>query len=154
MAEVMASIGDTIHHDPSPSLRPSVRARHSSDARDLLSGVHVAPFHERTPIHTMPQDVILSPNQDVARRYGVWEGGPGHKRTLRAVLLADRAHIIAELALHFAPGIDISHVFAATASHAYAHPDLYEYVRLTPPALLVWLAQAFHLSQARPSPPL
>ena len=58
MAEVMASISDTMHHDP--SLRPSVRARHGSDARDLLSGVHVVPFHERTPIHTMPQDAMLS----------------------------------------------------------------------------------------------
>ena len=101
MAEVLASIGDTMHHDP--SLRPSVHACRSSDARDLLSGVHVTPFHERTPIHTMPQDAILSPNQDVARRYGVWDVGPGRKRTLRAVLLADRARIIAALALHFAP---------------------------------------------------
>ena len=153
MAEVMVSIGDAMHHDP--SLRPSVRARHSSDARDLLSGVHVAPFHERTPIQTMSQDVILSPNQDVARRYGVWEGGPGHnKRTLRAVLLADRAHIIAALALHFASDIDISHVFAATVSHAHAHPDIYEYVRLTPPALLVWLAQEFHLAGEAFSSPM
>ena len=89
---------------------------------------------------------MLSPDQDVARRFGVWECCPGHKRTLRAVQLADRARIITELALHFAPGIDISHVCAATASHAHAHPDLYEYVRLTPPALLVWLAREFHLA--------
>ena len=60
-------------------------------ARDLLSGVHVVPFHERTSVHTMPQEVVLSPNQDVARRFGVWECGPGRTRTLRAVLLSDRA---------------------------------------------------------------
>ena len=133
-----------MHHDP--ILQPSVRARHGSDARDLLSGVQVAPFHERTPIHTIPQDAVLPQYQDVARRFGfgVRECGPGHKRTLRAVLMADRAHIIAALALHLAPGIDISHVFAAAASHAHAHPDLYEYVRLTPPALLVWLAREEH----------
>ena len=80
------------------------------------------------------------------RRYGVWEDSPGRKRTLRAVLLADRAHIIASLALHFAPGVGISHVFATAMAHAHVHPDIYEYVRVTPPALLVWLAQEFHLA--------
>ena len=101
-----------------------MRARHGgSDARDLLSGVQVAPFHERTPIRTSPQDAVLP-------------------------------HIIAELALHFAPGIGISHVFAATASHAHAYPDLYEYVRLTPPALLVWLAREFHLAGEAFSSPM
>ena len=40
------------------------------------------------------------------------------------------AHIIADLALEFAPGIDISHVFAATVPHVHAHPGLYEYIRL------------------------
>ena len=114
MAEVLASLGDTMHHDP--SLRPSVRARHCSEVRDLLSGIHVTPFHERTPIRTMSQDAILLPSQDIARRYGVWEDAPGRKRTLRAVLLADRAHIVASLALHFALDIDVSHVFATTVS--------------------------------------
>ena len=52
MAEVMASIGGTMHHDP--SLRPSVRARHDTNTRDLLSNMQVPPFHERTPIHTLP----------------------------------------------------------------------------------------------------
>ena len=105
----------------------------------------MTPFHERTPIHTMSQDVILSPDPNVARRYGVWEDAPGRKRTLRAVLLADRAHIIASLALHFAPDIDVSHVFATTVAHVHAHPDIYAYVRITPPALLVWLTQEFQL---------
>ena len=50
----MASIGDTIHHDP--SLRPSVHARRDADTRDLLSDVLVAPFHEHTPIRTLPQE--------------------------------------------------------------------------------------------------
>ena len=52
MAEVMASIGGTMHHDP--SLWPPVRARHGTDARDLLSNIQVPPFHERTPIRTLP----------------------------------------------------------------------------------------------------
>ena len=65
----------------------------------------------------------------------MWKCGSGHKNTLRAALLADRAHVIADLALHFVPGIDISHVLAAAASHVHAHPGLYEYVRLTPPTL-------------------
>ena len=95
-------------------------------ARDLLSNMQVAPFHERMPIHTLPQDAVLSQSQDGARRFGVWKCGPGHKHTLRAVLLADRTHAIVDLALHFVPGIDISHVLAATASHVHAHPGLYE----------------------------
>ena len=108
--------------------------------------MQVAPFHGRTPIYTLPQGAVLSQSQDRTRRFGVWKCGPGHKRTLRAVLLADRAHVIADLALHFVPGIDISHVLPATASHVHAHPGLYEYVRFTPPALLVWLAREFDLA--------
>ena len=41
--------------------------------------------------------------QDTARRFGVWECGPGHQRTFRAIVLADRAHIVADLATQFAP---------------------------------------------------
>ena len=37
--EVMASIGVTMHHDP--SLRPSVCARHGTDTQDLLSNTQV-----------------------------------------------------------------------------------------------------------------
>ena len=50
--------------------------------------------------------------------------------------IADRARIIASLAaLHFAPDIDVSHVFAfaATMAHSHAHPDIYEYIRIAPP---------------------
>ena len=92
-----------------------MRTRHDTDTRDLLSNMQVAPFHERTPIRTLPQEAVLSRSQDGARRFGVWKCGPGHKHTLRAVLLADRVHAIADLALHFAPGIDISQVLAAAA---------------------------------------
>ena len=152
MAEVMASIGGTMHHDP--GLRPSVHARRDTDTRDLLSDVLVAPFHEHTPIHTLPQEPILSRSPDGARRFGVWKCSPGHKHTLRAVLLADRVHVIADLAWHFAPGVDISHVLAAAASHVHAHPGLYEYVRLTPPALLVWLAREFDLAGEAFSSPM
>jgi len=84
----------------------------------------------------------------------VWKCGPGHKHTLRAVLLADRAHVIADLALHFAPSIDISQVLAAAASHVHAHLDLYKYVRLTPPAFLVWLAREFDLAGEAFSSPM
>ena len=95
----------------------------------------MAPFHERTPIHTLPQEAALSRSQGEARRFGVWKCSPGHKRTLRAVLLAGRVHVIADLAWHFAPSVDISHVLAAAASHVHAHSGLYEYVRLTPPGV-------------------
>ena len=79
----------------------------------------------------------------------MWKCGPGHKHTLRAVLLADRAHVIADLALHFAPSIDISQVLAAAASHVHAHS-----VRLAPPALLVWLAREFDLAGEAFSSPM
>ena len=41
---------------------------------------------------------------------------------------------------------------ATTVEHVHAHPDIYEYVRVTPPALLVWLTQEFHVS-GKPFPP-
>ena len=69
MAEVMASIGDSLHHDP--SLRPSTRASRNMDAKRLLSGIHVAPFHEGTPIHALPQITIPPHDQDTARRFWV-----------------------------------------------------------------------------------
>ena len=68
--------------------------------------------------------------------------------------MAGRVHVIADLAWHFAPGVDISHVLAAAASHVHAHPGLYEYVRLTPPALLVWLAREFDLAGEAFSSPM
>ena len=81
-------------------------------------------------------------------------GSPGHKHTLRAVLLADRAHAIADLAWHFAPNVDISHVLVAAVSHVHAYSDLYEYVRITPPALLVWLVREFDLAGEAFSSPM
>ena len=81
-------------------------------------------------------------------------GTQAYPHTLRAVLLAGRAHVIADLAWHFAPGVDISHVLTATALHVHAHPGLYEYARLTPPALLVWLAREFDLAGGAFSSPM
>ena len=78
-------------------LRPSVRARHGTDTQDLLFNMQVAPFHERTPIHALQQGAVLSQSQDGARRFEVLKCGPGHKHTLRVVLLADRAHVISDL---------------------------------------------------------
>ena len=75
MAEVMASTGDSLHHDP--SLRPSTSAPRNVYIKHLLSGIQVAPFHERTPIHALPQNTIPPYGQDTARRFGVWVCGPG-----------------------------------------------------------------------------
>ena len=150
MAEVMASIGDTMHHDP--SLRPSIRALQDVDVKHLPSGIQVAPFHEQTPKHTFPQNIIPPHSQDTARRFGVWDCGPGHQRTLRAIVLAGRAHIIADLAVQFALQVDIAHVFTMTVSHVSTHPGLYEYVRITPPALQCgWFVNL--TSPTKPSPP-
>ena len=88
-----------MHHDP--SLRPLASASRNEEVKLLLSGIHVAPFHERTPIHVLPQTTIPPHGQHVARRFGVWECGPDDQRNLRAVVLADRAHILTDLAVQF-----------------------------------------------------
>ena len=53
----MASIGDTMHHhDPSP--RPSVRTRHGSDTRGLLSGIQVG----------LVKKIMVGNYQEIARK--------------------------------------------------------------------------------------
>ena len=143
MAEVIASTGDSLHHDP--SLRPSVSASRNEEIKLLLSDIHVAPLHERTPIHALPQTIIPPHGQDVARRFGVWDCGPGDQRVLRAVILADRAHILTDLAVQFAPQVNLAHVITSVVNHVIAYPDLYQYVRITPPALLLWLVREFDI---------
>ena len=153
MAEVMASIGDSLHHDQ--SLRPSASALlRNVDVKHLLSGIQVAPFHENTPIHALPQNTIPPYGQDTAMRFGVWDCGPGDHCTLRAIVLADRAHITTDLVIQFAPQVALAHVITMTVSHVVAHPDLYQYVRLTPPALLLWLAREFDLAGEAFSTPM
>ena len=92
---------------------------------------------ESTPIHALPQNTIPPYGQDTAMRFEVWDCGPGDHRTLRAIALADRARIITDLAIQLAPQVDLAHVITMTVSHVVAHPDLYQYVRLTPPAFTV-----------------
>ena len=70
--------------------------------------------------------------QDTARRFGVWDCGPGDQRTLHAIVLADRAHILTDLAMQFAPQVNLAHVITTIVHHAIAYPELYQYVRLTP----------------------
>ena len=152
MAEVIASTGDSLHHDP--SLRPSVSASRNEAVKLLLSDIHVAPFHERTPIHALPQTIIPPHGQDVARRFGVWDCGPGDQRVLRAVILADRAHILTDLAVQFAPQVNLAHVITSVVNHVIAHPDLYQYVRITPPALLLWLVREFDIKSEAFSTPM
>ena len=131
----MASIGDSLHHDP--SLRPSASASRNADVKRLLSGVHVAPFHEGTPVHALPQTIIPPHDQDTARRFGVWDCSPGDQRTLRAIVLADRAHVLTDLAMQLAPQVNLAHVITSIVNHVIAHPDLYQHVRLTPPCFAV-----------------
>ena len=76
----------------------------------------------------------------------MWGCGPGDQRILRAIVLADRAHILTDLAIQLAPQIILAHVITSTVNHAIAHPDLYQHARLTPPALLLWLAREFDLT--------
>jgi hypothetical protein len=42
-------------------------------------------------MHTLPQSIIPPHGQDTTTRFGVWGCGPGHQRTLRAVVLTSRA---------------------------------------------------------------
>ena len=72
-------------------------------------------------IHTFPQDTFSPHGQDTTRRFGVWDCGPGHQRTLGAIILAGRTHVIAESAVQFAPQVDIAHVFTMTVPHVIAH---------------------------------
>ena len=76
-------------------LRPSASASRNEEIKLLLSGIHVAPFHERTPIHVLPQTIIPPHGQDVARRFGVRGCGPDDQRILRAVVLADMINSLA-----------------------------------------------------------
>ena len=134
-----------MHHDP--RLRPSVRARHGSDARDILSGVHVAPFHERTPIHTIPQDAVLPQNQDDARRFGEWECGSGDTSAATCAqscwptepILLRNWPCILLLASTSPMSLPRRHRMH-TLTRTYTNMS----VSLPRPALLVWLAREFH----------
>ena len=76
------------------------------------------------------------------------------QRVLRAVILADRAHILTDLAVQFAPQVNLAHVITSVVNHVIAHPDLYQYVRVTPPALLLWLVREFDIKSEAFSTPM
>ena len=59
------------------------------------------------------------------------------KRALRAIALADRAHVLTDLAMQLAPQVNLAHVITSIVNHVIAHPDLYQHVRLTPPCFAV-----------------
>ena len=71
-----------------------------------------------------------------------------------AIVLVDRAHILTDLAIQFAPQADLAHVITSIMNHVVAHPDLYRYVRLTPPALLLWLVREFDIKGEAFSTPM
>ena len=87
-------------------------------------------------VHTLPQNTIPPYDQDTARRFGEWDCGPGDQRILRAIVLADRAHILTDLAIKLAPQVDLAHVITTIVIHVIAHPDdLFQYAHLTRAAL-------------------
>ena len=105
------------------------------------SRTQIEPFHEHTPIHTLPQVRVLPPDAANTQRVGIWRLETEHKRVLQGVILTPRAHIMAALAIHFAPTIDTSHALVSTMEHTLAHSELYQFIRLIPPSFLQWLIQ-------------
>ena len=141
MAETLASIGDTLHHNTTLHFNPTItQCEHVLRA---CSRTHIEPFHEHTPIHTLPKMRVLPPDATSTQRVGIWRLETEHKRVLRGVMLTPRAHIMAALALHFAPTIDTSHSLISAMEHALTYSELYQFVRLIPPSLLQWLIQEF-----------
>jgi len=84
----------------------------------------------------------------------IWRLETEHKRVLGGVLLTSRAHIMAALALHFAPTIDTSHALVSAMEHTLVHSELYQFVRLTPPSFLRWLIKEFDIKGEAYSTPL
>ena len=78
----------------------------------------------------------------------------GDQRILRAVVIADRAHVLTDLAVQLDPQVNLAHVTTSIVNHVIAHPDLYQYVRLTPPALLLWLVREFDIKGEAFSTPM
>ena len=143
MAEAFASIGDTLHHNTTLRFSPTI-----SQCEHVIrtcSRTQIEPFHEHTPIHTLPQIRVLPPDAANTQRVGIWRLETEHKRVLQGVIITPRAHIMAALAIHFAPTIDTSHAIVPTMEHTLAHSELYQFIRLIPPSFLQWLIQEFDI---------
>jgi len=143
MAEALASIGDALHHNTALRFSPAITQ--CEHAPRTCSRTHIEPFHEHTPIRTLPQIRALPPDAANTLRVGIWRLETEHKRALRGVMLTPRAHIMTALAaLHFAPTIDTAHALVPAMEHAsLAHSELCQFVRLIPPYFLRWLIQEF-----------
>ena len=115
MAEALASIGDTLHHNSTLRFSPAIIQ--CEQVLRACSSTHIEPFHEHTPIHTLPQVRVLPPDAANTQRVGIWRLEIEHKRVLRGVMLAPRAHIMTALALHFAPTIDTSCALISAMEH-------------------------------------
>ena len=134
MAEAFASIGDTLHHNTALRFNPAI-----SQCEQIIrscSRTQIEPFHEHTPIYTLPQIRVLPPDAANTQRVGIWRLETEHKRVLQGVILTPRAHIMAALAIRFAPTIDTSHALVSTMKHTLAHSEPYQFVRLIPPSFL------------------
>ena len=152
MAEAPASIGDTLHHNTALRFSPTITQ--CEHVLRTCSRTHIEPFHEHTPIHTLPQIRVLLPDAANTLRVGIWRLETEHKRVLRGVMLTPRAHIMTALALHFAPTIDTSHALVYAMEHTLAHSELNQFVRLIPPSFLRWLIQEFDIKGQAYSTPL
>ena len=131
MAEALASIGDTLHHNTQLCFDPAISK--CGQVIRTCSCAQIEPFHEHTPIHTLPQIRVLPPDATNTQRVGIWRLETEHKRVLQGVILTPRAHIMAALAIRFAPTIDdTSHALVSAMKHTLAHSELYQFVRLIP----------------------
>ena len=71
MAEALASLGDTLHHDAKLRFSPKVAQCERVLQLQICSSTHIGPFHEHTPIHTLPQTRILPPGAMNSQRVGI-----------------------------------------------------------------------------------
>ena len=136
MAESLASIGDTLHHNTALRFSPTItQLEHVLRA---CSRTRIEPFHAHIPIHALAQIRALPPDATTStQRVGIWRLETEHKRVLRGVLLTPKAHIMTALALQFAPTtlttIETSHALLPAMEHTLTYSELYPFARLIPP---------------------
>ena len=104
-----------------------------------LTGIITSFFEKCSSLHpsfAQMSEVLESTLATNTQRVGIWRLETEHKRALQGDILTPRAHIMAALAIHFAPTIDTSHALVSTMEHTLAHSELYQFIRLTPPSFL------------------
>ena len=105
--------------------------------------MQVPPFHEHTPIRTLPQGIAPHPPTgpgygSAFRGVGLRSWAPSHKSSpyVQSCWRTEPASLPTWPCSLRPPDVDISHALTTAVSHVMPHPGLCEYARPTPPALL------------------